>query len=235
MNEPVRLAKRVAALGACSRREAELYIEAAFVRVDGAVVTEPQCRVADEQRVEIEPGARLGDVRPVTLLLHKPAAITEVLGLLVPANRVPNDASRLQPLQRHFLRLTPLLPLAPAASGLSVFSQDPSVIRHLTEQAETVEQEIIADVEGELDNAALRRLRHGLRYRGYMLPAIKVSWQNEGRLRFALKGIAPDLVPWMCEQVGGRLTGMRRLRIGSIPLGRLPAGQWRYLRPGERF
>ncbi len=41
MNEPVRLAKRVAALVPCSRSEAEQYIEGGWVRVDGQVVEEP--------------------------------------------------------------------------------------------------------------------------------------------------------------------------------------------------
>ncbi|MEZ0309392.1 MAG: S4 domain-containing protein, partial [Ramlibacter sp.] len=51
MAEPVRLAKRVAAMLPCSRREAEQYIEGGFVRVDGQVVDQPQARVADAQVV----------------------------------------------------------------------------------------------------------------------------------------------------------------------------------------
>jgi 23S rRNA pseudouridine2604 synthase len=234
-DEPVRLAKRVAALAGCSRRDAELYIEGGWVRVDGEVVREPPFRVGDEQRVDIDPAARLDDPRPVTLLLHKPPHLSEVLELLAPEHHAPHDSSTLRPMERHFTRLTPLLPLPELASGLDVFSQDGGVIRRLTEDAGFLEQEVIADVQGELGHSALAHLRHGLRYRGYLLPRIKVSWQNEGRLRFALKGIAPDVVPWMCEQVGGRVTGLRRLRIGSIPLAGLPSGKWRYLGARERF
>ena len=51
MSDPIRLAKRVAAMVPCSRREAEQYIEGGWVRVDGKVVEEPQSRVTDEQRV----------------------------------------------------------------------------------------------------------------------------------------------------------------------------------------
>jgi 23S rRNA pseudouridine2604 synthase len=29
--------------------------------------------------------------------------------------------------------------------------------------------------------------------------------------------------------------GLKRVRIGSVVLGKLPVGQWRYLRPDERF
>jgi 23S rRNA pseudouridine2604 synthase len=78
-------------------------------------------------------------------------------------------------------------------------------------------------------------LCHGLSLQGRPLPPIKVSWQNETRLRFALKGIAPDLVPWMCEQAGLRVVGLKRIRLGRLPMAGLVSGQWRYLRPGERF
>ena len=73
--EGIRLAKRVAALAGCSRREAELLIENGAVRVDGVPALLPQSRVQDHQKVEIEPGAKPEPVLPVTLLLHKPAGM----------------------------------------------------------------------------------------------------------------------------------------------------------------
>jgi 23S rRNA pseudouridine2604 synthase len=39
----------------------------------------------------------------------------------------------------------------------------------------------------------------------------------------------------MCDQVGLEVISIRRLRIGSVPLGKLPPGQWRYLPAGTRF
>jgi 23S rRNA pseudouridine2604 synthase len=39
----------------------------------------------------------------------------------------------------------------------------------------------------------------------------------------------------MCELVGLRVVGLKRVRIGSVSLGKLPPGQWRYLRPNEQF
>ena len=76
MSEPVRLAKRVAAMVPCSRREAELYIEGGWVRVDGVVVEEPQHRVSEDELVELDPGATLAALEPVTLLLHKPGNVS---------------------------------------------------------------------------------------------------------------------------------------------------------------
>lgn len=237
MPEPVRLAKRVAALAGCSRRDAELYIEGGWVRVDGAVIDEPQFRVADAQRVELDRGATLEGLQPVTLLLHKPAGLAddEARHLLAPANRAGPDHQAPRPARRHFVHLASLLPLPALAGGLAVFSQERGVIRRLTEDASVMEQEIIAHVSGELAPEGLARLGQGFAWQGQPLPPRKVSWQSAQRLRFALKGIAPELVPWMCEQVGLRVLGLKRLRIGRIPLAGLPEGQWRYLRRDERF
>ena len=237
MSEPVRLAKRVAAMVPCSRREAEEYIEGGWVRVDGQVVHEPQHRVADEQRVELDSGATTANLEPVTLVLHKPAGLSHdrALALLTPATRASDDDSGVRTVKRHFIRLNALLPLPPQASGLCVFSQDGRIVSKLTEDALTIEQELIAQVTGTIAPNGLDRLAHGLVYERQPLPPIKVSWQNETRLRFALKGIPPWLVEWMCEQVGLRLTGLKRIRIGRLPMAGLPEGQWRYLRAGERF
>lgn len=236
MSEPVRLAKRVAALVPCSRREAEQYIEGGWVRVDGQLVEEPQFRVTDE-RVELDPGATAAAIEPVTLLLNKPAGMgyEEALLLLTPENRSSDDHSGIRTVKRHFSQLSPLLSLPGAASGLAVFSQERPVVRKLTEDALAIEQELIAQVAGDAAPDALALLCHGLTLRGRALPPIKVSWQNETRLRFALKGIAPDDVPWMCEQVGLRVVSLKRIRLGRLPMAALATGKWRYLRPGERF
>jgi 23S rRNA pseudouridine2604 synthase len=235
MNEPVRLAKRVAALVPCSRREAEQYIEGGWVRVDGKVIEEPQFRVSDE-KVELDPGAKLAPLEPVTLILHKPAGMTydEGQNLLVPDARSRDDLYAIRMIKRHFMQLTPLLPLPAPASGLAVFSQAARVVRKLTDDALAIEQELIADITGEAPQG-LDLLCHGLAFEGRALPPAKVSWQNERRLRFALKGISPALVPWMCEQVGLRVIALKRIRLGRLPMAGLAVGQWRYLRPGERF
>src|SRR5512140_1575694 len=73
MTEPVRLAKRLAALIPCSRREAELYIAGGWVTVDGKVVEEPQFMVS-EQEIELLPGATLVPIEPITILFHQPPA-----------------------------------------------------------------------------------------------------------------------------------------------------------------
>ena len=244
MTEPIRLAKRVAELQGCSRREAELLISGGWVRVGGIVVEEPQFRVTD-QRIEIDPGADLGQTEPVTLLLHKPPGYHTLQGdnqngqpasqLLEAANLWAEDISGLRPLKKHFAQLSLCAPLETDASGLVVFTQDWRIARKLTEDAATMEHEVVVEVAGELAPNGLKRLNRGIPYRGKTPPAIKVSWQNETRLRVALKGAQPGQIAHLCEAVGLQVLSMKRIRLGRVPLGKLPPGQWRYLRKDERF
>ncbi len=240
MSDPVRLAKRVAALAQCSRSEAEEYIRNGWVSVDGCVVEDPAQRVSDET-VVLDPASQREPVEPATVLLHKPAGHDAISGprpaadLVQAATRWPEDPSGVRLLQRHFHRLTPLVPLDAEASGLMVLTQDGRIWRRLTEDLDEIEQEYIVEVGGEIAPWGLSRLNHGLHYAGRALPPCKVSWQNEIRLRFALKGVQGGQLRDMCAQVGLDVVATRRIRIGRIPLAKLPVGLWRYLPAGERF
>jgi 23S rRNA pseudouridine2604 synthase len=70
---------------------------------------------------------------------------------------------------------------------------------------------------------------------GVLLKPAKVSWQNEDQLRFVLREGRKRQIRRMCELVGLHVVGLKRIRIGSVTLGQLPMGQWRYLRANEQF
>jgi len=244
-SEPMRLTHRVAQLFGCSRDDAEHYIRNGWVTVDGIVVEAPQHPVTVEL-VELHGGARLEPVEPATILLHKPAGFDTISGenpaaaLVTPDTHWADDPSDIRPLQRHFHRLTPMVPLDADASGLMVLTQDGRVWRRLSEDGDEIEQEFLVEVSGEIAPYGLRKLSHGLHYNGRPLPPCKVSWQNEIRLRFAIKGVQGGQLRDMCAQVGLGVVAIRRLRIGKIPIGKgpdgaMPPGQWRYLPVGERF
>jgi len=240
MTEPVRLAKRVVALTQCSRREAEQYIEGGWVRVAGAVVEEPQFMV-DTQTVELDPEAKLIPTEPATLILHKPVGYDSGHGanpasaLVTPDTQWADDGSGVRPLRRHLHRLGSPLALAREASGLLVFTQDWRVTRKLTEDINQIEQEYLVEVSGELAPEGLALLNHGLRFNNYAMPPIKVSWQSEQRLRFAFKRLQASQITPMCEAVGLKVLALKCLRVGRIPLSKVPPGQWRYLAPQERI
>ena len=258
-----RLAKRVAEMVPCSRREAEQYIEGGWVRVEGQVVEEPQFKVVN-QKVELDKNASLMAVTQVTLLLHKPPGYDDgaddgadlhaaphakprapkppprsARQLLNPATRAAGDSSGINILKRHFTGLTAPVPLEIGAGGLLVFTQDWRVARKLLEDAGVIEHEVIVEIEGEATPDTLQRLNQGLSSDGHPLPRVKVSINsaNEGKskLRFAVKGTHPGLIAYLLERVGLKILSMKRIRIGRVLLTTLPIGQWRYLLPFERF
>lgn len=236
MSDPIRLAKRLIELVACSRREAELYIAGGWVMVDGQVVEEPQFMVSQQQAVTLHPDASLTPLEPVTVLFHQPPGMDTNAAQQIRADtRAADDASGIRVLKQHFVRLTPCTPLEPNASGLLVFTQDWRVARKLIDDAAKIEQEYVVEVAGEIAPDGLKRLNHGLTFNGRPLPPTKVSWQNETRLRFALKGVQAGQIAHMCEKVGLEVLGMKRIRLGRVSMAKLPPGQWRYLMPQERF
>ena len=246
MTESIRLAKRVAELRACSRSEAERIIAGGWVKVDGVLVEEPHFRVADQQ-IEIDPQANPAETEPVTLLLNKPAsfhtdllldqaAALQTLGI---DNLWTEDTSGMHPLKMHFNQLTACAPLEAEASGLVVFTQDWRIARKLTEDATTVEHELVVEVAGDLTACktpdGIKRLNRGVAFNGRTPTSLKVSWQNESRLRVALKGAQIGHIAKLCEAVGLQVVSMKRLRLGGVSMGKVPVGEWRYMRTNERF
>jgi len=250
MNTPQteeRLAKRVASIKGCSRREAEQYIEGGWVRVNGKVVEEPQARVST-QSVDIDPQASLLALSEVTLLLNKPPGLSALpehtrarsaLDLLTTDTHMPDDPAGRRVLRRHLQKLVCPVALETGASGLLVFTQEWRVHRKLEEDAHAMEHELIVEVAGEVTEEQLHRLRRPVGRNEPALPEFKVSVNSTGagktKLRFAVKGAHPGLIAWLCDRVSLKILGMKRLRLGRVGLAGLGVGQWRFLSQIERF
>jgi 23S rRNA pseudouridine2604 synthase len=155
--------------------------------------------------------------------------------LIVPGKRAADDRAELRFLKRHLANLNLIEPLETLASGLLVFTQDWRITRKLVDDAAKIEHEFIVEVAGDIIPDGLKLLNHGLSFNRKPLPPIKVSWQNERRLRFALKAPPRGLIVHMCEQVGLQVVASKRIRIGRLPMAGLALGEWRYLLGYERF
>lgn len=241
MTDSLRLSKYLAERFSCSRREAENYISGGWVSVDGRVVEEPGHRVRRDQHIELAEGATCDDPEPVTILLHKPSGHTagegdpSAIHLISQSNQAASDRTGRHLVKRDLTALELVTPLPAAASGLIVLTQEYAIARKLVKDAARTEQEYVVDVEGNIAEGGLKRLCGGLSWRGTKLPGIKASWQNETRLRFAMKYAPDGLIQDMCAQVGLRVTGVKRIRIGRLSMSDLPLGQWRFLLGYERF
>jgi 23S rRNA pseudouridine2604 synthase len=252
MTEPqlqgIRLAKRLAEQLGCSRSQAEQYIEGGWVRVNGVVQDSPQHRVTDE-RIELDKDATLLDILPMTILLHKPPGYTwdESQGKAMPsasilldaAHRSASDSSRIRLLSRHLKNQACVTPLESGASGLLVFSQDFPIQRKLWTDANFVENESIVEVQGAVDEETLDALNRPFMRRDRLVLHAKVALSKSNEkvtgLRFAAKGAEPGRIAMLCEHYGLQVIGMKRIRVGRVPLSDLPVGQWRFLQSFERF
>jgi 23S rRNA pseudouridine2604 synthase len=248
MTELVRLSKRMSELGLCSRREADEWIERGWVRVDGKIVSELGSKVLPHQRITVERQASAQQARLVTVIINKPMGYVsgQAEDGYKPAVTLINADSRWKddsaPSQFHPSQLRSLVPagrLDIDSVGLLVLTQDGRVAKQLIGEDTSVEKEYLVRVQytkpGRLPDAELRRLNHGLSLDGKKLLPAKVRWQNEDQLSFVLREGKKRQIRRMCEAVGLRVLGLKRVRIGRVMLGDLPPGQWRYLHPDEKF
>ena len=244
--EGPRLSRVMAERSLASRREADAWIEAGWVRVNGRVAVLGQ-RVNGDEAITVDPAARQEQARRVTILLHKPLGWVSgqaedghppAATLVTPANRWAEDRG-LPWHPGHSRGLAPAGRLDIDSTGLLVLTQDGRIARHLIGEDSDVEKEYMVRVEplapGAFPPDGLERLRHGLELDGRALRAARVSWANEDQLRFVLREGRKRQIRRMCELVGLKVVALKRVRIGSVVLGKLPPGHWRYLRDDERF
>ena len=247
MNDPAddqpRLSKRMGELGLCSRREAEQWIVNGWVRVDGKVIDVLGTRVDRAARIEVDPRARAQQAELVTVLLNKPIGYVSgqaedgyepATVLIRPENRWSGDTSGRRFDPRHLDGLAPAGRLDIDSTGLMVYTQDGRIAKHLI-GGNDVEKEYLVRVQGSLAPEGLARLRYGLTLDNVKLKPAQVVWQNEDQLRFGLREGRKRQIRPMCEIVGLKVTGLKRIRTGRVLLGALPVGQWRYLGVDEGF
>jgi 23S rRNA pseudouridine2604 synthase len=239
-----RLSKVMADRGLCSRREADDWIANGWVKVNGEIIEALGTRIDPESEIIISTYAKEHQAETVTILLHKPVGYVSgqaedgyepAVVLFNPDNQWSEDNSGIDFKRGHLRGLAPAGRLDIDSTGLLVLTQDGRVARKLIGDDSNVETEYLVRVEGQLSNNGLALLNHGLSLDGVQLRPAKVSWQNEDQLRFVLREGRKRQIRRMCELVGLHVIGLKRIRIGSINLGKLPPGQWRYLAANERF
>lgn len=238
-------------LGLCSRRLADDWIAKGWVKVDGQVVKELGSKVSLRQKITVDQKAKRFQSRQVTILLNKPLGFVsgqaedghEPAKVLITAeNRWKMDS-----VHRRF-DLSQLKSLVPAgrldinSTGLLVLTQDGRIAKTLIGDKEKIEKEYLVRVRQtngkpntHFPKAKLALLNYGLTLDDKPLKRAKVEWINVDQLRFILQEGKKRQIRRMCELVGLEVLALKRVRIGSISLGNLPLGQWRYLRDDESF
>ncbi|HMS26314.1 MAG TPA: pseudouridine synthase [Burkholderiaceae bacterium] len=258
----IRLNKRMAELGLCSRREADDWVANGWVKVNGVVATMGQ-QVLPTDKIETDRIAKGQQANQVTILINKPIGYVSAqaedghqpaVTLFTPQNRWADDNARFFWNHSQLPGLAPCGRLDIDSVGLLVMTQDGRIARQLIGEDSNMEKEylvrvayygsaeiskhstpIAQNVQSVFPPELLAKLRFGLSLDGQPLRRARVDWQNPEQLRFILTEGKKRQIRRMCEQVGLKVVGLKRVRIGNIVLGNLPLGQWRYLTPHEKF
>jgi 23S rRNA pseudouridine2604 synthase len=242
--EPQRVNKWLAQAGVCSRREAEALIADGLVTIDGEPVADPGRKILPGQTLVLADKAERKLQGQMSILLHKPRGIvsahpepgqTPAVRLLT-RERLWGPSSTLSgaPVPGPDSKLAPVGRLDMDSRGLLVLSEDGVLAKALIGPASTVEKEYRVFVMGEITEAKLALLRHGLELDDRGLKPAEVELIADQRLRFVLREGRNRQIRRMCELVELKVVDLFRVRVGGLTLGDMPEGRWRHLTPEER-
>ena len=225
-----RIQKRIAASGLMSRRAAEEAIASGRVTVNGRTAclgeSAGEC---DEIRVD---GKELPSAaKSLYILLNKPRGYVSTLH----DEKGRRDVTQL--LRGVEARVYPVGRLDMDSEGLLLLTNNGAFANRLMHPSHKVEKCYETWVEGHNLDAALAVLRGPLDLDGYRLHPAEVelteNLPNGARLYITIHEGRNRQVRRMCELAGLRVTRLRRIREGSLELGDLPTGRWRFLSDEE--
>ncbi|MFD1190228.1 pseudouridine synthase [Phenylobacterium conjunctum] len=237
--EPQRVNRWLAQSGVCSRREAEGLIEQGLVSIDGETVTDAGRKIQPGQTLVLADAAQAKIEGGLTVILHKPVGV-------VSAQPDPGQVPAIRLLTRAALEgESPMIPgrdtrLAPVgrldmdSRGLLLLSDDGVVAKAVIGPTSELDKEYVVKVAGQITEAKLAKLRHGLSLDGRQLRPAQVRVSGEQTLRFILKEGRNRQIRRMCDLVELKVVDLFRLRIGPLKLGDLRQGRWRVLTAEER-
>jgi 23S rRNA pseudouridine2605 synthase len=220
----MRLNAFLARAGVASRRRADELIKAGRVTVNG----EPgrlNSVVGSRDRVEVD-GREVARQRIAYILLHKPAGV-------VTTARDPQGRPTVVELVPRAPRVVPVGRLDADTTGALLLTNDGQLAHRLAHPRYGVEKAYVADVEGDPDEAALRRLRDGIELEdGPTAPARAVSL-GPGRVELVLHEGRKHQVKRMLAAVGHPVTRLHRTVYAGLTLDGLEPGAWRELTDPE--
>ena len=242
MTELVRLSKLMSQRGLCSRREADRLIEQGLVRVDGELVNTLGIKFSDKVKIELTKRAQTIQNERVTIMINKPVGYVSgqaedgyipAVRLITKENQSEHDRTDLKIKAAHFNGLAPAGRLDIDSQGILILTQDGRVAKQLIGENSDLEKEYLVRVEGDIKEEQITKLCFGLSLDGKPLKRAKVRRLNPEQLQFILIEGKKRQIRRMCEAVDLRVTGLKRVRVGELRLGKLAEGQWRFVLPEE--
>ena len=218
----VRVNKYIASSGFCSRREADRLVEAGKVTVDGIVAVNGTV-VEDGSVVKIDGVEVTPEETHIYIALHKPLGITCTTDRRDPTNII--DYIGMDD------RIFPIGRLDKNSSGLILLTNDGDIVNKLLRAEHGHEKEYQVRVEQRIGREFKERMEAGVYLKDLerkTLPC-KVKVTNPHTFNIILKQGLNRQIRRMCDELGYRVTKLRRVRFMNIELGDLPYGEHRIL------
>jgi len=220
----MRLNKFIGESGACSRREADKWIEQGRVKVNGQVaVLGTQVEEGDEVLIDGRPVE--AKRRPVYIALNKPVGITctcdpRITGNIVDFVGYPE-------------RIFPIGRLDKDSEGLILLTNDGNIVNGILRAQYGHEKEYIVDLDRPITDLNINLLAGGVRILGVMTRPCKVWRVGPHTIRMVLTQGLNRQIRRMCSALGYQVRRLQRVRIMNVHLGRMAAGKWRLLTDAE--
>jgi len=220
----MRLNKHISESGVASRREADAWIAAGRVTVNGAKgELGTQVRPGDVVLVDGEPLPLRR--KAVYLALHKPRGISSTTDGAVPDNIVDFVG--------HPERIFPVGRLDKDSEGLILLTNDGDIVNEVLRVERGHEKEYLVTVEPDVTDTFLAMMGRGVRIGAEMTKPAAVTRAGPNRFRIVLTQGLNRQIRRMCSALGWRVKRLVRVRIMHIRLGDLPPGRWRDLTEAE--
>lgn len=223
-NASISLNKYISNTGVCSRREADRWIEAGRVRLNG-VVAQKGNRVALGDLVTLD-GHPLGaQPKRVYIVLHKPPGVT--------CTTDPKDPTNIVDFVGYPERIFPIGRLDKPSSGLILLTNDGDIVNKILREENQHEKEYIVRVHRLLNRTFQKRMQAGIPILGTVTKPCKVELLGDRLFKITLTQGLNRQIRRMCEVLGYKVVTLKRIRIMHLTLGDLPKGKWRLLSPQE--
>lgn len=220
----MRLNKYISETGICSRREADAWITAGRVKVNGKPAElGTQVGEGDEVRVD----GRVVGARPkaVYIALNKPVGITCTTERHVPGNIVDFVG--------HAERIFPIGRLDKDSDGLILLTNNGDIVNEILRAENNHEKEYIVTVDRPVTDEFLAGMAGGVRILGTRTKPCRVQRTGSHVFRIILTQGLNRQIRRMCEVFGYQVRRLQRVRIVNIKLGNLKLGHWRNLSEAE--
>lgn len=220
----ISLNKFISSTGICSRREADKWIAAGRVRINGNVAQKGN-RVFENDRVEVD-GKRL-KAKPtlVYIALNKPPGITSTTDL--------KDKDNIIDFVNHPKRIFPIGRLDKASSGLILLTNDGDIVNKILRTENNHEKEYIVTVNKPITDDFIYNMRKGVPILGTVTKKCYVRKLNDRKFKIILTQGLNRQIRRMCEYFDYNVLTLKRVRIMNIELAGLNVGKWRDLTATE--